>query len=319
MTNYSYFYRSLIREENIADTHYDIFISAFNESSRVALVYDKISADIKSWIYFKEYRYTHNDVKSDSDYFCGEPTESGQIIAFFRNLISKTPGGIFGKSICIDITGFMRPQLLFLVAYLNHINIKEFDIIYTEPGQYTDHENTQFSDGNIVEVRQVNGFEGSHIPDTSNDLLIVGSGYDDKLISSVADDKEHAKKVQLIGFPSLMPDMYQQNLLKVSKSAESLSELSTKKPFFAPANNPFSTASKLSEIVREHVCKYGDITNLYLSPLSTKPQVLGFCLFYIYERRMTGTSIIFPFAEYYKRETSQGYSKILKYRVELPG
>jgi hypothetical protein len=253
-----------------------------------------------------------------NDYFCGENNESEQIIGFFNHLEILLGSTVSDKSICVDITGFMRPQLIFLITYLNYFGIKNFDVIYTEPGQYRKQENTSFSEGNIVEVRQVNGFEGSHNHETGNDLLIIGAGYDDKLISSVADDKEHAKKLQLIGFPSLMPDMYQQNLLKVSKSAESLGEESISKPYFAAANNPFATAAKLSSMVREFECKYGEITNLYLSPLSTKPQVLGFCLYFIFERGATNTSVIFPFSEFYQRETSQGVSKILKYKVELP-
>ncbi len=57
--------------------------------------------------------------------------------------------------------------------------------------------------------------------DISNDMLIVGSGYEDHLIKHVAEDKAKARKLQLIGFPSLRADMYQENVIRVQRAEES--------------------------------------------------------------------------------------------------
>ena len=61
-----------------------------------------------------------------------------------------------------------------------------------------------------------------HKPDVSNDILIIGSGYDDELISKIADNKNHCKKLQIFGFPSLRPEMYQENILNSHKASEAI-------------------------------------------------------------------------------------------------
>ena len=59
------------------------------------------------------------------------------------------------------------------------------------------------------------------------------------------------------------------------------------------------------------------MSNLYLSPLATKPQALGFALYYLCELAGSAASIIFPFAESYSPETSIGWGRTSLYRLEL--
>src|SRR5207253_621115 len=87
--------------------------------------------------------------------------------------------------------------------------------------------------------------------------------------------------------------------------------------YFVPANDPFVTANVLRRIVDDCERNGHMITNLYLSPLATKPQALGFALFYLTEMRGKATSIIFPFCRTYSKETSLGLSRVWKYVVEL--
>jgi hypothetical protein len=108
--------------------------------------------------------------------------------------------------------------------------------------------------------------------------------------------------------------MYQENELRAALAEEAVG---TAVSHFAPANDPFSTATVLHEIVRLN-SRREPITNLYLAPLASKPQVLGFCLYYLFERQNTATSVIFPFAPCYERETTVGISRIWKYTVEAP-
>lgn len=317
---YSYHYKKELPIESSWEdlVNCDIFISAFNLSQRVKIIYDKINIKNKYWLIFPEYQYEEDELPEEEKFICSNGQEGEQIISFF-NYINKNLSEL---SITIDITGFMRPQLAFLLKYLHMSEVKKLDLIYSEPERYFKKEDTSFSDGNVIEIRQIAGFEGVHSRDTSNDLLIIGSGYDHSLIKSVCSHKEHAKIKQLLGFPSLRPDMYQENIIKAAMASDSIEPESLNKPLFAPANNPFITAEVLSDTVK-YLNKNnmpGDIdgfSNLYLCPLSTKPHTVGFVLFFLKELKDKPVSIIYPFFEKYDKETSIGVNKVWMYSVEF--
>ena len=169
-----------------------------------------------------------------------------------------------------------------------------------------------------VRIREIKGCLGSHNPETNQDLLFLGSGYDFNRMIAIAKEKKEAKKIQLLGFPSLQADMFQQNIIKSCKAEEDAFsgefDLESENVILAPANDPFVTAKLLSEYLK----KNKSFTNLYLCPLSTKAQTLGMALFYIVECLNLPASIIFPFCKGYSRETSKGVSKIWIYTVEFP-
>jgi len=181
---------------------------------------------------------------------------------------------------------------------------------------YARREKTEFST-DVREVRQVAGCEGSHIPDNSRDVLIIGAGYEDGLVAAVAESKAKADKVQLYGFPSLKADMYQENILCALRAEESLGapvrEASC--THFAPANDPFVTASELSSIVSAR--RQRGMSNLYLCPLSTKAHVLGFAIFYVCECMNGPVSMLFPFEVRCSPSAATGLARIWKYSVEL--
>jgi hypothetical protein len=147
-------------------------------------------------------------------------------------------------------------------------------------------------------------------------LLIIGAGYETHLIAEVAEDKDRAKKLVLLGLPSLSADMYQQNAWRTRLAADAIGE-STGGKYFAPANDPFVTATVLSEIIFRQR-RIEPVTNLYLSPLATKAQALGFVLYYMGECEGQNSSIIFPFSSQYSPETAEGISRIWRYRLEFP-
>lgn len=118
----------------------------------------------------------------------------------------------------------------------------------------------------------------------------------------------------LYGLPSLGADMYQESVLRSFKASEALGPWWDER-CFAPANDPFATANVLKERVEQEETS-GRLTNLYLSPIGTKPQVLGFALYFATERRSTASSIIFPFTSGYDQETSQGIARSWLYNVE---
>jgi hypothetical protein len=317
--DYNIFYKAELPLDKPWDSSgWDVFVSAFNSSERVRLVFDRVNAKRKYWLIHNEYEYKKEEIPSGVIFHSDERNEA----PFVRGLVARIEAD-FGKrvrdlSICVDITGFMRPHLLFLALYLNAQNARQYDVLYSEPVQYRKKELTTFSEGSIS-VRQVAGFEGLNSSDQSSDFLIIGAGYDHRLIKAVAEKKDKADKVQIFGLPSLRADMYQENVLRAFKAADAIGTNKTfdMDRFFAPANDPFITAATLSEIVKLRG-RSGDISNLYLSPLATKPQALGFALFYLAECVGRNASILFPISTRYERETSTGLSRVWQYTVQHP-
>lgn len=317
--DYSIFYKKKYPsiEEFVSDNYWDLYISAYNDSERVKKPFSNVNCGKKHWLILPEYNYTQVEFPNDGEVFdlSSYDSESEMIVEYFHQFDNLNKLG----NICVDITGFMRPQLIFLIRYLYDKKVQKFDIVYTDPNSYAEKEKTTFTKDPVYEIRQIEACEGNHTPDTSNDILIIGSGYDHKLIHSVSEEKENARKIQIFGFPSLQPDMYQENILRAYKAEEAIGGrhfLESQNSLYAPANDPFITAKVIHDFV-EVENRYKIITNLYLSPLSTKAQTLGFALYYVMERINKATSIIFPFCSHYTRETSIGISKIWKYTIEF--
>jgi hypothetical protein len=59
------------------------------------------------------------------------------------------------------------------------------------------------------------------------------------------------------------------------------------------------------------------VTNVYFSPLATKPQAVGFGLHYLKRMRGTATSIIYPLRPSYDKETSTGVGRSWIYPIHL--
>lgn len=317
MIDFTIFYKSSLPPQGPwgAHDHWDVLLSAFTGAERVRQVFENVRASEKHWLVFPEYGYQVGECASDRA-FVGTARNEGDYI---RTFWQQRVGDLNGRRLCIDMTGFIRPYLLFLLRWLQAQGVLLFDLLYSEPVRYAKGEETRFSDEAVVEVRQVVGYEGQHSTDTSRDILIIGSGYDHKLIAEVAESKDEARKIQMFGLPSLRADMYQENVLRAYRAEEAVGFQTTDEAStcFAPANDPFVTASVLQEMIYPLV-RRNQIGNLYLCPLATKPQVLGFALYYLWEGKSLPCSILYPFTYSYSRETSKGIARIWKYTVQLP-
>ncbi len=293
---------------------WDVFISAYNSSERVQQVFERVVASRKYWVALPEYGYAKDELPNHPDVVSFADGNEAEVIL---SLIKQHIGieALQGKKFCIDITGFMRPHILFLVQYLQAVGLESFDMIYTEPEQYGRKEHTDFS-RDVDAVRQVSGFEGTHIDEIANDILVVGVGYDDELISRVVNEKDGARLYQLRSLPSLSADMYQESILRLDKTPLADNPDMEDRVFFAPANDPFVVATELSDKLQQLRAR-NSVDNIYLSPLATKPQTLGFALFYIMELRNQPASIIFPFSTSYSRETSAGVGRTWCYEIRL--
>lgn len=317
--DYTIFYKSNpVSEDEISSLgSWDLLISAFNQTDRVNKVFDKVQAKEKIWIVHSEYAFNEDEMPQNAKIFNKKTCSESEFVIELFNSLNLTVEQLKRIKICVDSTGFIRPHLMFLVLYLFRSGIEEFDVLYSEPVHYTKKEKTEFSKGAVEDVRFVDGFGGTLNRDTSGDLLVIGAGFDHNLLLEVTASKEHARRIQIVGFPSLQADMYQQCRLRTYQEADTTAE--DNDPFFAPANDPFVTATVISELVEKYD-QEAEITNLYLSPLCTKAQTLGFVLYFIGEC-MDGErdgGVIFPVSEYYSKETSKGISKVWNYHIEFP-
>src|SRR6266436_4721830 len=246
MKDYTWFYRDELSIGGDWAESLDLFLSPYNPSTRVTLVFDKARSSEKHWLIHKEYGYSQSAYPPGIIFVSTADNEADYILEYAAAKLAAVD--LSTARICIDITGFMRPHMMFLVKYLVERGLKGFDVIYSEPSYYSIAEKTPFSLGSVATVRQVAGFEGPINNDASRDFLIIGAGYETHLIAEVAEDKDKANKLVLLGLPSLSADMYQQNAWRTRLAADSIGESAGRK-HFAPANDPFVTATVLSEII----------------------------------------------------------------------
>ena len=315
MVDYTIFYKSCVKgQSDPIPGEFDLFLSAYNGSERVSNVFHRVQAKKKVWIIHQEYRFRASELPKTGQLLCCDGIDEA---AACRNLLAQIGCEWDISSICLDLTGFVQPYLMFLMALLCRIGLRTIECLYSEPESYLNREATIFYTGGISEVKEVAGYGGVMEHDVSNDWLVIGAGYDDRLISEVAQFKDSASKAMMLGFPSSRADMCQQNLLRAHLAEDSIGPIPKRLRFLSPAYDPFVTASVLHDMVKG-TRGLGPITNLYLSPLSTKAQVLGFVLFYLYEMQNTSTSIIFPYCPQYERPTDRGISRTWRYVVELP-
>lgn len=313
--NYTYLYKkSYITADDLsAHARYDIFISMFSTSERVLLPADKIIADQKYWI--------ADERDKDNLFLTGKtPVILNSNEDYITLMKWMQCLDLAGKRICIDSTGFTTPYLMFILRMLSNLKISEYDVLYSEPKRYKDAESTEFSQ-EFYDVQQIWGLAGKHQSNTDNDLLVIAAGYDHSRIIDVATKKKSAKKVLMFGFPPMSAEMYQENILRAYKASEAIGtecfrDLTSN--IYAPANDPFATAQELKEYIELNNTRK-PFTNIYLAPLSSKPQSLGIALYYISEKLcLKNYSIIDPLCKKYFTDISEGISKYWIYHFEIP-
>jgi len=308
MIDFSLFYKKKYYEGCIpTDSNYDFFFSAYDDCERTIQLFSKVDSKKKFWILFPHYNITQE--LDDCFVYSSHEEDNDEFINFI-----KTLGICSSTKICIDITGFLRPHLIYFSLLLQRLGVTKIDYLYTEPKYYNNSEETTFSGLVSEKPRPIQGC-GSAMsdPNFEKDLLIINAGYDDKLIAAISADKAKINnKVLIIGFPSLQPDMYQENILMINKAKDEIGTI--KEQRYAPANDPFVTANTIKDIVNVNA----DSQNVYLSPLSTKPQTLGVLLYFIWFKDVKSLNIIFPFSNSYIPKTAIGINYTWIYTAEFP-
>jgi len=297
---------------------YDLFLSAFNLGERTVEVYERIEATEKIWLIHTEYGLSGAELPSGQKFELANSDEAIYCKALIDGLLASGKLNVARTRMCIDITGILRPHLMLITLYLKRLGVRVVDMLYAEPKHYALKEKTPFSTGSILEVRPVRGFEGASSMRGGEDFLVIGMGYDDRLLAAVAENKDKAEKHQVFGLPSLRADMYQESVLRSRRAADELGDpnFSETHRSFAPANDPFGTASVIGEIIEQRLARYR-ATSIMLCPLGTKAQALGFALYHIYEGAPLGARIVFPFSEGYSPKTGTDLARAWLYRVEL--
>lgn len=301
-----------------ATNSYDLFLSAFNLGERTVELYAHVNATEKIWLIHEEYGLSGAELPNAQMFELAGADEAIYCKALIDGLLANGKLDVSRTRLCIDITGILRPHLMFITLYLKRLGLRVLDMIYAEPRHYALKEKTPFSTGSILEVRPVRGFEGASSMRGGEDFLVIGMGYDDRLLAAVAENKDKAEKHQVFGLPSLRADMYQESVLRSRRAADELGDpnFSETHRSFAPANDPFGTASVLSEIIEQRLARHRS-TSFMLCPLGTKAQALGFALYHMLEGDLLGARIVFPFSEGYSAKTGTGLARAWLYRVEL--
>ena len=294
---------------------WDFFLSAYDETDRVQIPFRDVSAAQKQWVVHQEYGLSKRDWPEGAIEL-GASFDRPDALDFVRERSHE----LKDAKICVDSTGCIRPHLLVLLWALRDIGIKSFDVLYSDPVRYVHDEDTPFTTGPLLRVEQVPGYAGYHRASVAaNDLLVIGAGYDHAQIARACEQKRKSKKYVLTGLPSLQPHMYQESELRIKRAAESIGALPWERKLYASANQPFTVAQVLHDLIaKEKAGAWGTSRgNLYLCPVGPKPHVLGFAIYYLRELVGETASIIYPFAESYSRLTAQGLSRTWEYRIEL--
>ena len=295
---------------------WDLLLSAYEDTQRVQIPFERIPAKRKQWFVQKEYDIPLDQYPDDAVMLDTEYNSPG--IEFVRDRIQKHRG----MRLCIDSTGFIRPHLLVLLRAVKEAGIQAFDVLYSDPVRYIRDEHTEFTLGPVVAIRQVPGYEGVHNLSTGgSDILVIGAGYDVEQITRTCDERLYRRKYVLTGLPSLQPHMYQESVLQIEKAAHWIGELSNRHRLYASANQPFGVAQVLHDLIhserRDAVLQGEPEPNFYLCPIGPKPHALGFALYYLRELQDESTSILYPFVNKYPRRTSEGILRTWQYVIEL--
>ena len=101
MIDYTILYRTQMARSDPWSERWDLFISSFNSSERVKVVFDKAQATEKKWLIHEEYDFDASEAPANA-IGPGNCDEARFMHAVFNNL-----GARRRASVCVDITGML--------------------------------------------------------------------------------------------------------------------------------------------------------------------------------------------------------------------
>lgn len=119
MIDYTIFYREELScsEEWGNEYSWDIFISAFNSSDRVNQVFDLVNATNKHWIIQPDYGYKIDEYPQGN---CFGPYTNDEADCIKNYIEESDLKNLNQLRICVDITGFIKPYMMYLILRLCH-------------------------------------------------------------------------------------------------------------------------------------------------------------------------------------------------------
>ncbi len=181
---YRYQYRTRVSADGVRDllpSPWDVFVSAYNESARVQSAWSQVQARRKIWLVQGEYRYTDLEISDISgEKLVGGSAEPEALVA--HRLLESCRLSAQDR-VCVDITRFMRHNLLAVIRLLYEMGLERVWYLYSDPGSYMRDERTGFS-VELTTVTDVAGYSGSHdAADVNQDWIVLGTGYDTAAIA----------------------------------------------------------------------------------------------------------------------------------------
>lgn len=255
ITRYHLMYKRKYSNINdLPDKTYDSLICSFSGNERSSLLCKVLKAETKTSI---------NECKNKcKDRKCDFKTQQS-----LQDVIPKETN----KSIALDISSFPSRELLKIMMIFHDRGIKNYDMFYVEPSRYINSEDTAFyPSSNMLSVE---GYAAG-TPDNGNALVIINPGYNPTIFKDFIEPYKHKK--YLLTFPPTSLDMFQENYYNLART----DILEDNDPFHAPSYDPFITAFELRKIIEEYRNKCATFS---LLPLATKPQLVGFGIYYIEE------------------------------------
>jgi len=256
-----------------------------------------------------------SEIVYQDDYAVSEPP--GQYRAGRKAVVEALSEHPDHALVGLDITSLMRGNLIEMVDEMFAHGVQTVRCFYAEPIRYEEDEETKFARKMSHLALPVRGFANPRLSDTrSNDLLIVGVGYDKRQLRVVL-DTFRGERVFVYGLPALQPGMYQESVLRAEDDGATgflRPDVSARR--FAAAHDPYDFADQIVEITQQHEDVHGRDFNLLMCPLGPKPQALGCALFFkaVWDDRPGG--IYLPEILSYSRTHAEGLSNI--WQFDLP-
>ena len=144
--DFTIFYKSVVDwSEPNGFGDYDVFVSAYNASDRVGRVFCNVRAKRKIWAIQPELRFCKGELPTNGVLYFGAEADE---IAFGVDLVGNMgPKGMEGVRMAIDVTGFIQPNMMYLLWLLYRHGVRSVECLYSEPISYVDREDTRSQRG----------------------------------------------------------------------------------------------------------------------------------------------------------------------------
>lgn len=207
---------------------------------------------------------THKEGYHQIDVEHGKTTEG--ILKFHSYCRDNDLLGLKNLAISIDITTFTKGLLFEILFYIkNFLSVTKLRFFYTIPKNYASPEEGELSYG--IKGVHILPFYWNGWSPTKDDLLIIILGFEEMRAMSLINKFDANVNQIFVTKPGTAPkwdmycEKYNELLLREMPPTDNIHAL-----------NPIETSNVLKKYITDDIIKK---YNLFLSPLGTKPQIIG--------------------------------------------